>query len=503
MRQIANYIVEDEPIARGGMGRIYRGRDPQGHIVAIKEILPEFATDWSIINRIEMEVKFLVRIDHPSIVKLYSAFRDEQTQCYYIVMELVEGMNIEQYVMKNGPMPEQQAVEMMLKILDALQCVHNEHIVHRDIKPSNIMIRPNGDICLLDFGIAKDLDSNGNNTVPGSVLGTNGYMSPEQAAGYSINYRSDIYAVGCVFFYMLTGHHAFNVLSNEFETKDNIIKSEFPRLSKYKKGLSNVLQEILDRATAKNMMQRYQSCYEFMSALSNGTNIGHTTSSNMPVKISVGREMCDIIINDSARKISRHHADIELKLFTGGTYYIFTDCSSNGTIVNGKLVKRTTINIPASAPPPEIYLAGVIEGHLDWKKVDEELRKRAHAQQETEKTEEAEETDSSVITVVKNKEEEKPGSQEVKPVKNTQGEAAPKYIEKDATGLLIASYIFAILGGLLGIIFGCAVAMGKVEMFNGDKVYKYKLQHRKLGWGAVALSVVSIIVWNVISLLMN
>ena len=94
MRQIANYIVEDEPIARGGMGRIYRGRDPQGHIVAIKEILPEFATDWSIINRIEMEVKFLVRIDHPSIVKLYSAFRDEQTQCYYIVMELVEGINI-------------------------------------------------------------------------------------------------------------------------------------------------------------------------------------------------------------------------------------------------------------------------------------------------------------------------------------------------------------------------------------------------------------------------
>ena len=108
---------------------------------------------------------------------------------------------------------------MMMKILDALQCVHDSHIVHRDIKPSNIMVRPDGSICLLDFGIAKDLDNNNGNTIPGSILGTNGYMSPEQAAGYSINYRSDIYAVGCVFFYMLTGHHAFNTLSNEFERK--------------------------------------------------------------------------------------------------------------------------------------------------------------------------------------------------------------------------------------------------------------------------------------------
>lgn len=97
------------------MGRIFRARDTKGNIVAIKEILPEFATDWSIIDRIEKEVKFLVRIDHPSIEKLYSAFRDEHTQCYYIVMELVEGLNIEQYVTRHGPIPEQQAVEMMMK----------------------------------------------------------------------------------------------------------------------------------------------------------------------------------------------------------------------------------------------------------------------------------------------------------------------------------------------------------------------------------------------------
>ena len=231
-----------------------------------------------------------------------------------------------------------------------MYAVHEAGIVHRDIKPSNIMVRPDGSICLLDFGIAKDLDNNNGNTIPGSILGTNGYMSPEQAAGYSINYRSDIYAVGCVFFYMLTGHHAFNTLSNEFETKDSIINDEFPKLSKYKKGISDVLQKVLDKATAKNMMQRYQSCYEFMSALSNGTNVSNISSRNMPVKISVGREMCDIIVNDSARKISRHHADIELKEFTGGKYYVFTDCSSNGTIVNRKSVCKTSVNPPAGLP---------------------------------------------------------------------------------------------------------------------------------------------------------
>lgn len=481
MRQIANYIIEDEPLARGGMGRIFRARDSKGNIVAIKEILPEFATDWSIISRIEKEVEFLVRIDHPSIVKLYSAFRDEQSQCYYIVMELVEGLNIEQYVTRHGPIPEQQATEMMMKILDALQCVHNAHIVHRDIKPSNIMIRPDGNICLLDFGIAKDLDNNNGSTIPGSILGTNGYMSPEQAAGYSINYRSDIYAVGCVFFYMLTGHHAFNTLSNEFETKDSIINSEFPKLSKYKKGISDILQKVLDKATAKNMMLRYQSCYEFMSALSNGTNVSHTSSQNMPIKISVGREMCDITINDSARKISRHHADIELKEFTGGKYYIFTDCSSNGTIVNKKSVCKTSVDIPANSPAPEIYLAGVIEGHLDWNKVVEELDKRAQAIKDTEDIKEKEEDINLSDEDIKSDTDEKPAS---------------SYVEKDGTGWLIAAYIFAIFGGLLGIILGMVVATGKVEMINGEKIYKYKLTHRKLGWGAAILSIISIIIWK-------
>ena len=478
MRQVANYTIEDTPIARGGMGQIFRGRDSQGKIVAIKEILPEFASDWAILSRIEKEVEFLLKVNHPSIVKLYAAFRDDATQNYYIVMELVEGLNIEQYVTKHGAIPEQQAVELMLKILDALQCVHNAHIVHRDIKPSNIMIRPDGNVCLLYFGVAKDMDNNNGSTIPGSIIGTNGYMSPEQADGFSINFRSDIYSLGCVFYYMLTGHHAFNTLASEFETANAILNNEFPRLSKYKSGLSDILQRILDKATNKNMMLRYQNCYEFMAALSNGTHVSHT-GTLAPVLISIGREMCDIIINDADRKISRHHADVELKEFTGGKYYVFTDCSANGTVVNRKPLRKSSISIPANDSAPEIYLAGVVDGHLDWDKVVDELNKRAQAAQEV-----ANEPKTEIL------EKPKSSSLEDKPKPEYQ------YEPDEATGWLVTAFIFAVLLPFFGIAFGVMVWSQKIKLDNGSKVYKYKETHRYLGLVATVVAIISVFIWK-------
>ena len=393
-------------------------------------------------------------------------------------MELVEGLNIEQYVTKHGAIPEQQAVELMLKILDALQCVHNAHIVHRDIKPSNIMIRPDGNVCLLDFGVAKDMDNNNGSTIPGSIIGTNGYMSPEQADGFSINFRSDIYSLGCVFYYMLTGHHAFNTLASEFETANAILNNEFPRLSKYKSGLSDILQRILDKATNKNMMLRYQNCYEFMAALSNGTHVSHT-GTLAPVLISIGREMCDIIINDADRKISRHHADVELKEFTGGKYYVFTDCSANGTVVNRKPLRKSSISIPANDPAPEIYLAGVVDGHLDWDKVVDELNKRAQAAQEV-----ANEPKTEIL------EKPKSSSLEDKPKPEYQ------YEPDEATGWLVTAFIFAVLLPFFGIAFGVMVWSQKIKLDNGSKVYKYKETHRYLGLVATVVAIISVFIWK-------
>lgn len=490
MRQIGNYTVEDEPMARGGMGQIFRGRDKYGHVVAVKEILPEFATDMSILARIEKEVEFLAKIDHPSIVKLYAAFRDPKSQCYYIVMELVEGLNIEQYVMRNGPIPPEKAVDLMLKILDAVQCVHNAHIVHRDIKPSNIMIRPNGNVCLLDFGVAKDMD-HGGLTVAGSIIGTSGYMSPEQAAGYSINNSSDIYSLGCVFFYMLTGHHAFNTLTSDFETKDAIINNEFPRLSKYNPNLPPVLQQILDKATDKNMMRRYQSCYEFMSALSNGTHVSHTGSTNMPVMLTVGRENCDITVNDSQHKVSRHHADIELKEFTGGKYYVFTDHSSNGTIVNGKPVRGSSVSIPADGNLPEIYLAGVADGHLDWNKVKAELNKRAKALEDTEDKNPSN-INENVSVKKDNITKDLDEKSEIK-----QHQETVDYTPENGVGKLIVAFCLIFFGEFIMNSFGIFIAddirKATVKLKDGVDYYRYADTTRTVALVASILGIVKAI----------
>lgn len=468
-------------MARGGMGQIFRGYDIQGNVVAIKEILPEFATDWSIRTRIEKEVEFLLKCDHPSIVKLHLAFFDEYSQNYYIIMEMVEGLNIEQYVLRNGPIPEQESVEMILKILDALQCVHNAHIIHRDIKPSNIMIRPNGNICLLDFGVAKDMENGGGVTLLGSVIGTDGYMSPEQAGGYSVNYNTDIYSLGCVLYFMLTGHHAFNVLGSEYETKDAILSQDFPKLSKYIKDASDNLQRILDNATNKNMTKRYQNCYEFIGALTSGTHVSHTSSSNTAVMVSIGREKCDIIVNDSERKISRHHADVELRAMTGNKYFIFTDCSANGSIVNGKSIKKQSVNIPVGDTDPEIYLAGVKDGKLNWSTVVSELDKRARAIQNVEDAESS--SAQKIVSLV---------DQTI----NSDDDDITVYEPEDATGWLVAAYIFAILGGLLGIAFGVMIYNQKVIIANGEKVHKYKDSHRQLGLVAAILAGISMFIWK-------
>lgn len=489
MRRIANFVVDDNPVARGGMGQIFRGHDDHGNIVAIKEILPEFAMDWGIRTRIEKEVEFLMKCDHPSIVKLHLAFYDEGTQNYYIIMEMVEGLNIEQYVMRNGPIPESEAVEIMIKILDALQCVHNAHIIHRDIKPSNIMIRPNGNICLLDFGVAKDMENGGGGTIAGSIIGTDGYMSPEQADGYSVNYNTDIYSLGCVFYYMLTGHHAFNTLSSDFETKDAILNSEFPRLSKYNKNASDDIQRILDKATDKNMIKRFQNCYEFMGALNSGTHISHTSSHNTAVMISIGREKCDIIVKDAERKISRHHADVELKVMTGQKCYVFTDCSANGTVVNGKVLRKSSVNIPVGSSP-EIYLAGIFEGKLDWNKVVTELNNRVRAIQNVEEAEV-----SSAQKVDPDSFPNETSQADANSDSKSDKEEHPQYVPKEATITLFFAFIFAVLGGCLGIALGLYVSRAKTNLNNSEKVYKYKESHRQLGLTAAIVSVIAAVIW--------
>ncbi|MDR1169689.1 MAG: serine/threonine protein kinase [Prevotellaceae bacterium] len=280
MGKISIYNVQDTPIGRGSIGQVYPGTDPQGNKVAIKEILDRHVTEYlSDPHRsrhfhgcIHDGIHMLNQ--HPFIAKTYASF--EERDRLYLVMEYIEGETVEQYVKRRGAIPESEAIHLILDILSALNYAHSKGYLHRDIKPGNIMIRPDGSPCLLDFCIARYIadisrgisDSDISWITPGAV----NYMSPEQASGLNTDNRSDIYSLGCVLFYMLAGQHPIQKQSDDYATRVSIIynicNSDFPKVRDFNPNLSQHIQQILDRATARDMTKRFRSCAEFETELS-------------------------------------------------------------------------------------------------------------------------------------------------------------------------------------------------------------------------------------------
>ncbi len=369
--KISIYSVQDNPIGRGGMGQVYLASDSQGNMVAIKEMLAQYVTDAHLRSRFHQEVNILNQLEHQSIVKMHASF--EERGNLYLVMEYVEGETVEQYVRRRGKLVESEVVRILCEILSALGYAHQKGFVHRDIKPGNIMIRPNGNVCILDFGIAKDMNrSSGGLTVGQLTIGTDGYMSPEQAEGLSIDQRSDIYSLGCVLFYMLTGQHAIQKQQNDYATRMAIIQSKFPTAKDHNPDLSDSIQKVLDKATHKDMRMRFQSCREFELELNNGTVFNNY---NDPVDIvTIGKGNCDIIVNHP--KVSRHHADVECVHTSNRPYYILRDRSTNGTMVDGVQVHHREIHISnfSSQAMPRILLAGEVA--LNWSDIDAAFRNK-------------------------------------------------------------------------------------------------------------------------------
>ncbi|MDR2511963.1 MAG: protein kinase [Bacteroidales bacterium] len=463
--KISIYNVNDTPIGKGGMGQVYLGIDPQGNRVAVKRMHPELTADAGLRAFFHQEVNTLTQLEHPSIVKMHASFEEHGN--LYLVMEYVEGETIEQYVRRCKQIGESEAINLFVEILSAVGFVHQLGFVHRDIKPSNIIIKPDGNICLLDFGIVKDMKNSSGHTVS-QIIGTDGYMSPEQANAMSIDARSDVYSLGCVLYYMLVGNHAIQKQSNDHATRMTIIQSVFPRAKDYNQTISDNIQRILDKATNKNMLQRFQSCREFEMEIRGGaTNI--TPNSNNKDTISVGRENCDILF--TSQKVSRHHLDITFFNNTGNTGYILADRSSNGTTVGKQFIHNNQIVTSWYAggkwDKPTILLAGEVE--LKWEEIQAAFARKQH------------------IT--------KPPVTAPPPMpKPTPLPMAEQ--NESATGWLIAIYIFAILGGLLGLIFGISVYQQKITLPDGRKIPKYKQPHRTAALIGAILSGISLIIWK-------
>ena len=213
-RQLGPYRVVS-PLGAGGMGEVYRAHDSRlDRDVAIKTLPPEFARDPDRLSRLRREARTLASLNHPNIAAIYGLEEFEEADC--LVMELVEGEIL------RGPLPIQTALDHAGQVAAALEAAHERGIIHRDLKPANVKVTPHGRVKVLDFGLAKAIwgpegDSHlsqsttltGVESVAGQIIGTPGYMSPEQARGGEVDKRTDIWGFGCLLFELLSGKRAF------------------------------------------------------------------------------------------------------------------------------------------------------------------------------------------------------------------------------------------------------------------------------------------------------
>lgn len=366
------YTILNE-LGRGGMGCVYKASDPQGRIVALKMMSNRVTCYREYRDLFSTEVATLRQMNNPSVVHIVGDPYQDNEGNYYLPMEYIAGETIEQHVTRCGPYSIDRALDLMAKVLDAMRYVHGRNVIHRDIKPSNIMIRQDGSICVIDFGIAKDAQIGATGRTIGRIIGTDGYMSPEQATGLNIDHRTDIYSLGCVFYYILTGQHAIQKGVNDLATVANICNNNMPRPSQTVSSISTAVDNVFLKSVDRNMMNRYQTVADFKQAL-------EEIHSNPIPHITVGSSADnDIRINN--QYVSRHHLVIRglVEINTGSltTYSIeITDKSRNGTGIDGYQLKNSSkiIKYEGTTSLPEVFLAGCPECSLDWNKVVSELR---------------------------------------------------------------------------------------------------------------------------------
>ena len=253
------------PLAAGGMGEVYRARDPRlGREVAIKVLPASFARDPERLRRFEQEARAAGALNHPNILIVYDL--GTQGDVPYLVTELLEGVTLRDRL-RDGPLSTRKAVDFGIQVAHGLAVAHEKGIVHRDLKPENIFICNDGRAKILDFGLAKlseplptdeTVTSHDPMTGPGVMLGTAGYMSPEQVRGQNADRRSDIFSFGAVLYEMLSGQRVFHRHTGA-DTASAILKEDPPELTASGRNIPITLDRIVRHCLEKNPEQRFQS----------------------------------------------------------------------------------------------------------------------------------------------------------------------------------------------------------------------------------------------------
>ena len=266
-----------ETLGRGGMGQVYLARDARlGRKVALK-LLPQGLASYAYFNRrFQQEARSAAAISHPQIAHIYEVGQTEGH--HYIAMEYVAGVTLRKRLRSGEALTTKEALRLAVHVAGALVAAHEAGIIHRDIKPENIMIRPDGYVKVLDFGLAKLVEHQSlafdpeattealNNTAPGVVIGTPSYMSPEQARGLTADARTDVWSLGVVLYEMLTGSPPFNGQTRS-DIIAEILKAEPPEFAAPDSRLAPAVRAVLQRALNKDPAARYQTAAEMCAAV--------------------------------------------------------------------------------------------------------------------------------------------------------------------------------------------------------------------------------------------
>ena len=242
-------------IGSGGMADVYKGKDHKlNRYVAVKVLKSDYRNDESFIKKFVSEAQAAAGLMHPNVVNVYDVGQDRGL--YYMVMELVEGITLKEYIEKKERLSAKEAISISIQMISGIQAAHNHHIIHRDIKPQNIIISKDGKVKVTDFGIARATTSTA--TISTNVMGSVHYTSPEQAKGGIVDERSDIYSAGITMYEMVTGHVPFDGDSTVSVALKHL-KEKIVAPSVEVPDIPYSLDCIIMKCTEKNVERRYQN----------------------------------------------------------------------------------------------------------------------------------------------------------------------------------------------------------------------------------------------------